>query len=175
MKYITDETNGLRIKKTIGDYVFIAQYKPADFIVLQNDLYEPENDAGLLSEADKLRGFHYIDLRINTTIGNHVLKNGLSDENEYYDRIQYFVSGVQNDITLTEGTDTLICNLCHFEYNDLSPSITLVLGFERKNRDVGNAGMVLTYNDRIFNTGIVKIRFGKDDLNSIPDNISYEK
>ena len=96
-----------------------------------------------------------------------LLKYDLHSRKEYEDRVNYFAFGMQNDIRLVQGGDTLPCQLFHFErVYDVAPYATFLLAFPLGKDYSSDKTLVLF--DHGFNKGILKFFFDGRDIKNVP-------
>ena len=109
----------------------------------------------------------YIDLKISAlSAGENLLSSELDSENEYFERLDYFVTYAQQDIRLIQGKDSLSPALYHFERNyGLAPYNTLLLGFELGEQ---GAHRDLIIDDKVLGIGRVKFFFDDSDISNSP-------
>ena len=161
--------NGLKKDKRFEDITFSVQYKPLEYIVCMEERKIRIEDSLVLRKVNELSDMQYFDLKISLNEGGgELLKYQLSSPQQYSERVNYFAFGLQKDIVLVEGTDTLPCALYHFERAyDVTPSSTFLLGFSLgKNKSPESKTLILY--DRTFNKGTIKMAFDKHDLQKIP-------
>jgi hypothetical protein len=163
--YVESPDNGLRIEKEAGHLKFISQYKPVEYLALQND--PAHNPANVSKETEELQGFHYFTFRITSKNGTPVLESKENTE-EHFQKLNYAEFSLQRDFSLVEGNDTLPCEIYHFErsYN-LSPFSNFILAFPAKNK-TGKNDLTLVYNDNLFGTGKSQFTIKAKDLKGIP-------
>lgn len=168
VRWVEDEKNGLKREKTLGDMIFSAQYKPESYIVCEEERKESIADTVLKKKLKELTDMQYYDLKIEIKDGQgELLKYGLTSTEQYQERINYFSFGMQKDIQLVDGNDTLPCLLYHYErVYDVAPYGTFILGFAKGKND--NAGKTLLLFDKGFNKGIVKFYFEGKDIKYLP-------
>ena len=165
--WVNDEENALLQRKEFDNYFFEARYKPVDYVIsmeARTDKLSEDTYNELKSELD---GMQYIDLDIGPMdkTGNVLSANTLS-EDEYFERLDYFVTYANYDIFMIQGQDTLHPQLYHFERNyGLAPKNTLLLGFglgdENSDRD-------LVIDDQVLGVGRVHFLFREEDIKSTP-------
>lgn len=111
----------------------------------------------------------YFDLKILLKDNEgELLKAGLNSREEYDRRVKYFSFGMQQDIRLVDGQDTLPCVMYHFERAyDVTPVCTLLLGFERADKNAERPKTLLFY-DKVFNNGLLKFTFKENRLQTLP-------
>lgn len=171
VKWVEDPAHGLLKKRSLDRYRYSLLYKPGDYMIIK------DIDAASIKvyEYDSLRkvyeGLEYYTFSIeDTTMQDELLKSQLGSREEYEQRILYYSFEMQKDIQLISGKDTLPCSLLHFErtYN-ISPKANFLLGFPvNKNSSKEPESKTLVYEDRVFKTGIVKLRIEGDALKKIP-------
>lgn len=180
--YVESSDNGLRLDKKIGGFTFSAMYKPHDYLALLDLEKDSINKQAVLNKMEEYEGMQYFTYRITADNKNEeLLQVDLGTEEEYYTRIEYFSFNMQKDIKLLDGKDTLDCALFHFErVYGLAPYASFVLGFpytkkeelaQKKGKPYLSNNKTITYNDRVFGSGIVNITIRKEDINNIPQLI----
>jgi len=173
VKWIDDDANGLNVKKEIGEYEFSVIYKPLEYIVLMETKDQNIKKDFLQKRMKELGNMQYFTFRVKSKKNREIMRAGIKSENEYYSRLEYFVSDAQDDISLIEGKDTLSCLLYHFERNyGVSPSNSIVLGFE-KDRLENSYDKTLVFNDHVLGVGPICLTLKNNDINKLPALITY--
>ena len=169
-KWMKNNKNGLVKEKIINRLKYKVCFQPIDWLMLKSDKQLVMNDqvSKIKKDYESVLTFT-IDIT-DTSESYSMLRYELGHENEYYDRINYYSNIIQNDLYLVDGTDTLPCMFTHMEqtYN-VSPINTITVEFVRKDKTKKYNDTWLVYNDRVFNSGILKFFFKKEDLNNIPE------
>lgn len=169
-KWMKNNKNGLVKERIINRIKYKVSFQPIDWLMLKSDKQLAMNNQDIKVKSDYENVLTFT-LDITDTSGNYsMLRYELRHESEYYDRINYYSNLIQNDLYLVEGTDTLPCMFTHMEqtYN-VSPINTITIEFVRKDKSKRYNDTWLVYNDRVFNSGILKFYFKKEDLNNIPE------
>jgi len=157
--WVEDVENGLSAIKTVDDAVYKIQYKPIDYI-----LSKKNKDSLTNTDYEDL---HYIDLYLSNKLNPEYLKNKLNSKEEYYYRLQYFSSEVENDISLKQGDKPLKCLFTHYERSyGIEPHIKIVLAFEKN--ATNKEDLVFSYHDQMFNNGVVNMVIKESSLKNIP-------
>jgi len=171
VKWIEDTGNGLRIEKEIGDYTFILQYKPLDYIVAMEQKSK-EIKSDILSKREKaLQGMDYFTLRISYSDKQKkdVMASGITTEDEYFQRSNYYSEDFQDDISLLVGKDTIACGLFNNVRNyGLAPYMDFVIGFETKDYYAPAKDRLFILNDKVYGCGIIKFTISQSDIEKIP-------
>lgn len=178
MTWVEDKNNGLKITESAGDYIFNLQYKPLDYIVLINERTDTIDRKKFDKDKEELKDMQYYTFSIAPKNGKtEMLRSNLNYGEEYYQRVQYFSFHLKDDLYLIDGNDSLPCLLCHFERSyDLTPNNKFLLAFplskkETSKRENGNkyaSDKTLIYQDKLLNTGIVKLEVTKNAIDNIP-------
>ena len=159
--------NGLKKIETIGDYEFTIQYKPVDYVALVEGRNLNVSQEDLDQKAEELADFQYYNFRIKTNVATELLASNITEEDEYYGRLNYFVGHAQDDLQLYEGNDTIPCSLYLFERNyGLAPYNDIVIGFKSSNT---TDDKTIVFNDRVLGVGPVKFKIKSNDLANIPN------
>lgn len=169
LKYVIAPHNGLIKKKEIAEFIYQAKYKPLDYIISQEANGASVSQETYYKKVKELDGLQYFDFRIEVDATNgELLKYRLSSVADYESRVEYVSFGMQKDIKLIEGRDTLDCVLYHMERAyDITPYTTVLLGFKKNNADL-NEDKTLVFYDNLFHNGTIKLTFIPADLTQIP-------
>jgi hypothetical protein len=172
MQYVEDPGNNLRKSKTIGKYEYILQYRPIEYIAVKESKGNASKPT-LERKVRELKGLQYYTLRFSTSgKDKDVLTSDLGSKQEYYGRVSYLSFDHQNDIYMIVGSDTLRCQLYHFENNyGVAPYASIALGFDDDTMNTA-ATRTVVIDDKIFGNGLIQFEFNKNDINRIPSLIT---
>lgn len=166
--WIENPANGICITKKISDFEFAVLYKPVDYVVAIESKNKNISKDSILKRRENLKGYQYYTFRIRSFKDNEFFKTGMTSENEYYKRLEYFVSNAQNDIILVEDKDTIPCAVYHFERNyGISPYSSIVLSFEEKDNS-NTKDKVFIYEDKVLGVGKIAIKIKGSELSDLP-------
>jgi len=156
ISFIDNSNNGYIKNKRLGGITYMSVLKPTDYLLAQKKLTD-NNSKCKKSDFEDLQ---YFDLRIKIDdFKMEFIKYNLSSTQQYQERVNYCAFGMQNDIKLIDGKDTLNCVLFHFERAfDVIPYGHFILGFENKKRNSIEA-KTLCFDDKLFNNGIIKFTY----------------
>jgi len=145
---------------------FSLTYLPVDWLALQ------ETSTDNAPEFKKIRetyaGMEYYRLRVSLTGSQgDILQYQAASQEEYYQRVEYFSFGMQHDLRMLNGQDTIPCKLFHFERNyGAAPFADFMIGFE--DREGNKSDRVLIYNERVYSTSIFQLSIPAENIQSIP-------
>jgi hypothetical protein len=170
VQWVEAPENGLLLTRSIGEYEFALQYKPAEYVVLQEN--GPGVPAAKLQQgcAD-IADMEYFTFRIGKKGGTDLLKDDVSTTDQFTSRLAYFSAAMQRDLFVVSGTDTFPCLLFHFERTyGVDPRSTFLLGFDITTLKNGNtpAELIFGYDDKELGTGPVLFTFSPDKLLNLP-------
>lgn len=174
VNFIRSEKSGLLVSKTIDGFEFSLLYKPCEYIALMQDKDENISKIALDEKIKLMQGMQYYTFTIKTESGQELMREGISAENEYYERLDYIVSYMQNDLSLIDGKDTLPCALFHYERNyNVAPQNNFVLGFEKPKSTTGEGAnnatdKTLVFNDQILGIGKLMLTINSSAIQNIP-------
>lgn len=170
VKWIESADHGLKQEHEVNGVQFDLQYKPADYIIAcENGKHElPETFHA--SRKEKLGELFYFSLALKSGTQDLLMHN-LNNEQEYYQRVNYYSLDFQQDIKMVVGTDTLPCLMYQFENTyGVAPYIKMSLAFSGKKRpDISQKDFTILVNDRVFGGGWLRFPFAHQDLNAIPE------
>lgn len=180
ISWVRDPEHGLHIRKEISRYRFDLQYKPYEYEALLSLRNQAPQKQELQEKISRLRDMQYYTFSISTKDGQgELLKSGLTDQNQYYARVEYFSFNMQQDIQLIDGLDTLHCEMYHYERAyDASPVARFILAFplgrqEKKCQDKEYrshccSDKIFSWDDKVFGCGRINIALRKEDICSTP-------
>lgn len=170
VQWVEAPENGLLLARSIGEYEFALQYKPAEYIVLQEN--GPDVPAAKLQQgcAD-IADMEYFTFRIGKRDGSDLLKDDVSTTDQFTSRLAYFSAAMQHDLFVVSGTDTFPCLLFHFERTyGVDPRSTFLLGFDitaLKNSH-SPAELIFNYDDKELGTGPVLFTLSPEKMFNLP-------
>jgi len=173
IKYVSDPAHGLIRAIAVGDMQFEIKYRPHELIMLQECKGAFQGYPYEQRKAD-LKGTAWFSISIKcATQRLSPLRYGLSSQEEYNQRLNYYLNEAVKDIWLSYGDAVIAPSSYLFEnsYN-LTPVETLIVGFILPD-DSKNSGtdLTLSFNERIFESGILKTGFTHQVLSHIPQLI----
>lgn len=165
--YVKSSENGMVQTFEKGAYKLEVQYKPLDFVIAQENNKESINSEEYEKSKSELEGLQYYNLEIGTTLkGGNVMNVETGTNEEYYNKLSYFLSVAEGDMRLVDGGDTLFPVLYHLERNfGGAPFNKVVLGFEQR-KEINDKTLIL--DDRVLGIGRVKFKISKEDLLDLP-------
>lgn len=182
MQWMEDLNNGIKVEKKIGDFTYTAMYKPYEYLALLGLKKDSIKKKELVQKISEYSDFQYFTFRISAeNQEEELLKVGLKSKEDYYTRIEYFSFKMQNDLKLIDGKDTLNCALFHFErIYGLAPYATFIIGFplskEENEKKTGKyifKNKTILFVDNVFGSGNVYMTIKEENLNRIPELITY--
>lgn len=168
--YVRNIENGLCKNIVLDGWKYVIQYRPYDYILLQEHNNIKENGkrrqelAGTVSFIIKVK-------RDDNSVSP--LRYNLKSREEYDQRLDYFLNHAGKELKLLYGNDTLYPTAYEFENNyNLTTEETMLVGFTLPGKEQApSKDMQLSFNDEVFKNGIIKAKFRKEDLNNIPNLI----
>jgi hypothetical protein len=145
---------------------FSLTYLPVDWLALQETTTDNALDFNKIRET--YSGMEYYRLRVSLAgAQGDILQYQATSQEEYYQRVEYFSFGMQQDLRMLNGQDTLPCKLFHFERNyGAAPFADFMIGFE--DREGNKSDRVLIYNDRVYSTSIFQLSIPAENIQNIP-------
>lgn len=154
--FVDNKENGFIRIKTIKEITYSSVLKPTDYLLAQQIIKE----GNTALKKEDFEDLQYFDLRINVDgFNQEFIKYNLDSNGEYQERVNYCAFGMQEDIKLIDGKDTLNCVLYHYERSfDVVPYGHFTLGFEAKKSKTISTKTLL-FNDRLFNNGLIQFTY----------------
>lgn len=170
--WVQDEAHGLRQTRGIAPLQVTALYKPVPYLIAQEERTNAIDPQLYQTRTQALEGMQYYTLQValegstKQDITNYQVADGQAQQ----ERLAYLSFGMQQDIQLIQGTDTLPCRLFHFERSyDLAPHRTFVLAFDQPAEASPTQERTLVVELRPFNTGPLKFNYSTATLSNIPN------
>jgi hypothetical protein len=152
----------------VGDFHIQAALLPPSYMAIAE--LGADADPTTLQEAEH----SYSDLvyfRIlfsSDSATSELLKWQLQHPSEYEERVKYYSFGIEHDLKMVTATgDTLPCALSHFERTfNVRPELSILCGFDAAAANAAG-GFTLLVNERIFNTGMTKLYYSPEQVQSV--------
>lgn len=172
IKWIGKEENGLLIQKQLGEFVIVTQFRsPQSMALIRAGISADKKEwESALYEAGNMQ-YYFLSYKLNTT-SLDILKYNMRDESEYFSRSNYLSFGVNKDVYVLCGKDSLPCRLHQFTpHYGLSPKVDLVFAFDEPD-SLHSLNRTLVIEDQLFGLGILRFEFKADDIKNTP-SISF--
>lgn len=164
VRWLTDESNGLRQQREIANTIYDLQFKPNDLLYLQSGNQNSGTEDSSTSPYGNLLQF---SLKITPKDGKELSVTGGVDEATYLNRLNYIETQMQYDFSLAINNDTFPCVFFHGERNyGVSEGSVFQIAFETTQIEQGDIKVI--YHDRILDSGPVVFEIDEADMNNIP-------
>lgn len=165
MAYVNDAKNGLVKTVVVGQWEYLVQYRPHDYMVMSEQL----NIGQINDRLKQLEGTAWFNISFKNTVNNvSSLRADVTSKEMYDERLNYFNNEAVKDISMIYGKDTLYPASYLFENNyNLTPQETMVVGFTLPDK-IPLQDMQIIYNDKVYKNGIVKAKITKDAIEHTP-------
>ncbi|MDB5258014.1 MAG: hypothetical protein JWM14_2709 [Chitinophagaceae bacterium] len=169
VSYIDQEDNGLHVNKQFEELHFEVTYKPTDYLVVKELKQKEILPADYATVRQDYKDMHYFLLSIkNTSSETDVLKYKISTQAAYSERLKYFAFGMERDLRLVEGTDTIPCSMVLYERNyGISRQANFMIAFPVTDTSAVHDKTIL-FEDKIFGMGMLKFNVSKESIDAIP-------
>lgn len=167
VKWVRDDSNGLRVSEKYEHFAFRLQYEPVQYKVLKDLSMNITNDSVFDKKANDAENFQYFVFSISALNNEPVLESNAVDEQEYLNRQFYLTSLISDDIVLIDGGDTLHPLVSHYERNygqSLSDNVNLIFPVSK---DPGDK--ILIFYDPLFEKRTIELKIEHSDIEDIPE------
>jgi hypothetical protein len=169
VNWVLNPNNGLVKEKQIGEYGLELQYRPLELIVLTENNGVQVDVMELRCEELSVSQYFNLKLKSKDPLLK-VMDIGNQDEQDYYAKLDYFTNGIQADLKLIDGSDTLNCMISVFERTyDLAPYVTFALAFDNKGQNTGDK--TLYFNGDKLGLGPVYLKIEGEEIKNTPNLI----
>jgi len=167
VQWVEGDKSHLSAVKELDDISYTLFYKPLDYMVAKERLNGAITKDQIDARRKECGQMQYYTLKIKAKGSNELLGANAGSEQEYYGRLEYFMSAMSSDLSLIDGKDTLPCLLYHYERNyGLAPYSSFVLGFDQGKAPAEDK--VLVYDDHVLGSGKVMIKIKAEDIKQVP-------
>lgn len=152
--------NPLKKTQSLGDIIYTCTYLV--------DNYFKARDFSAGSSPDPQLNDTSEYYRLNIKIANHEepLTYQIKSPSESYERINYLVSGVNDDILLVADSDTLSCQMHHYErVYHVGNTISILFVFDKTHTQKEKS---IVFYDKLFSKELVTFTFTPSEINSLP-------
>jgi hypothetical protein len=168
VKWVHEESNGLRSTKEVDRVSFTAQYEPHAYQMLKLNLADSSEAVSVEENETSQSSMCQFTYTITCPNGEDPAKYTCSDDADYQQRLNYLLSDMQQDFTLIAGADTIPCAYYHFERNyHTSPEHHIQLTFSTTT-SFADKDMILRFNDQLFGFGPIQHTITSQSLSKIP-------
>lgn len=170
--HMKDPGNGACKKVTLDKWHYTFQYlSPAYLQMLDKD------DNGKAIETKRHDGYVTMSIAFNnSSASNSPLRQDINNYEEYQARLNYYIGEAAKDISISYGGNPLQVANYHFETNyNLTPQETMVFNFKLPSEDLPGQDIQVSYYDRVFKNGIIKVLFKGSDLKRLNEIIINSK
>ena len=171
VRYVESPSNGLKIQQEVNGVRYELQYQPINYCVMLEKRSFSIPSEIFEQEHKRFEGLEHYSFRIDKTAMDNLVGK-LGDSSKYKKSItQYFDFGIQKDIKLVEGNDTIPCGVCEIDAG-IANSYTFTLGFPNKNNesqtDRSQADRYIIYENKILHTDKVALCVKGKDVKNVP-------
>ncbi len=110
--YIYNTIHGLTVEDTFGNLKVSCTYIPVQYAAWQESKLKGESYKDILKE---MKEFQFWELRLSDSSGTKEFLKADNNPLHYQERLNYLLHGLQNDIIIIEGNDTLTVLDIHLE------------------------------------------------------------
>lgn len=163
IKWIENKENGLIKEETIDGAKYTVSLHPSQYMKARAII---ENDSFMLANCNDQNCSVVVKME-PTDKHTQFLTLGAINNQEPFGRINYYLNGIQNDIKVLNGADTLkVENLIYERLYNVSPAQLILFGFKAK--DI-NQSIKVIIEDRAINSGKMQFEYSSKILSSIPN------
>jgi hypothetical protein len=164
VRWTRNSENGLRQSFESVDYRITAQYKTPDYMFCLEKKTNNITKGELENRVKSFEGITYFELEFEAKSG-FLFKNDAQAE---IDPMNFLMNELQASVFLLRESDTIQCNLYHYEHNyTLANKATCLLGFPCKGYG-DDSSMELHVIDMAFARQLIKFNFDKKNIDNIP-------
>ena len=169
--YYQDNKNDLLKIRTSDELKFEAEYIPTDVLAIRDmdNAKENFNKEEFKKNFRNYDSAYYFKFKIQTSDNSSMKKIIRSKEN--LSRLnQYLMTDIQKDFVIEIGSKKICCGILNVEKDiQLQNCFSFIMSFEKEQfKDVLQDDITFIYNDNIFQNGILKFHFNKDNINNFP-------
>ncbi len=164
VQWVETKENGLKVYLQDEPYMYELQYQPVEYLAVKQSGSLHITTATLKDGVQSREGLIYFTFKMWNKQGKGILSDkALEIEN----KSSYLLSGLQNDMVLLAGTDSLHCEILLFESaNNLIPYDQCVLAFEKPKTE--KEDLVFLFRTDKYREGWVRMTVKREDIKKMP-------
>lgn len=163
-EWVSENKASLSVSKELDKVMFRTTYVPASYKYIEEYGDSIKVKPDVYSEFNN-KEFYVFTLGLTSGEGD-ILKSGES-KLPHELLLDYLSFRIQNDIQLEVDGKIYPCKLAHFERTyGIKPFFNVNLVFD-KPLEQGDRKII--YNDKVFETGVVKLTIAKENIASVPE------
>ncbi|MDR1680053.1 MAG: hypothetical protein LBR81_09820 [Prevotellaceae bacterium] len=164
VRWIENKDNGLKIDMEDSPYLYELQYQPVAYLAIRQTNNPQITPAALKQAIDNRGDYLYFSLKMQKQGERGILSD--MDINSV-NKNSYLLSGIQNDMFVLSGGDSLQCVMSHFESaNSLIPYDRCVLAFEKPKDEKDD--LVFLFRTDVYRRAWLRIPIKRENINKIP-------
>ena len=165
INWLKDNNEKLSVTIPKGALNFRIEFQPLEIMALRElGEFEHVKPAIFDSVLSEYRGLEYYQLSIRGA--SDLLQYGISDKQEFYERVEYYSFQMQNDLRMIVAQDTMSCKLFHFERNyGTAPFVTFSLAFEVPEV---KGDRRIQYHESVFGYEWIEMTLLQENIDNIP-------
>lgn len=176
IRYVEDPAHNARVQVRSGEWIYTVQYKPGAYMALKEQSQDMLNVRAARERMKQLHQTIWFNVGISTASGaTDPLKYGTKDLNEYNNRLNYFLYNAGPNFHLTYGSKGEMPQVAYYFENNYSikPEVTAIVSFRIPDTEP-KEDFTLSYEDGLFNAGIIKVQFDHDHITALPKPLLKE-
>lgn len=171
--FVSADKSPLTVSNTINGFTFSATYLPHYYQAMREFPGADAADSNVQAFVKQHAGIAWFKLKISQqgqVVNQDLVKSLSGVRGNYAGILEYFAFNMQSDLSLIAGSDTIPCALWHYERGfDAKPDAVFMMSFEMpQNPEKLGKDLVLHYNDRLFQTGMINLRIPQQTLLTLP-------
>lgn len=164
VRWVEDSRNGLCVREQRGEYIYELQYQPLEYLVALQERKEELEKKRMEEEMEKRKHLEYLTLKISTIRGKGISSD---KEVEIADKELYLLSGMQKDIIMLDGNDSIQCAMFHMELsNNFLPYDQCLLAFEKPENS--RKDLKILFRTDQYDQGVVLLEIKRNNINKAP-------
>lgn len=169
VKWVENDVNGLLVQQETETTVYTLQYKPIEYLVAVQERKQQLSKDVFDRVKSQMDGLQYYTLRVRSKEEKLAWldRESLSEE-DYLENVNHLSFGLQHELTLVDGQDSLSCLLFHWEQtNNIALTCTFLLGFDQPEQSEVSSKKLVLEDDQL-ETGRIELTIRKEDLTKKP-------
>lgn len=168
MHWVSQKEHGLLMEKKLGEFTIHAQYRSPECMALIRagmDAGQKKWEKALKEEGNMQ--YYSVSYSLNNS-SMDILKYKMQDESDYFARSNYLAFGVNKDVYVLCGNDSLPCRIHQFTpHYGLSPNADIIFAFDEPD-SLHTKNRTLVIEDQLFGLGILRFEFSAEDIHKTP-------
>lgn len=173
INFFKKEGKFLSNSESISGIKYTVFIETPELLVLRNNNFNEIDPKTFGKEIENYRKSIYCSFVIKDEEGAFKVKQLIYNKPDYFKLVGFANTQLQSHLKMIINDQTVFCTVCHLEPpSSINPELRIAIAFDYDSGmlyGLNSQGCEVVFDDEIFNNGIIKFSFDKNDLGNLPE------